>query len=1129
MNQAPVAKEGRSGFMPRLTLVVTLGGLTAAFVGLFPGQQHLIDIASERQPDNLSIAYLRLLLRARPDDPALRRSLAHSLAGVGKWREARSILGPLLGNSDEYGRLARMDALEIDASVARTLRQQGRDHGGLRIGIANQIENLRKETSDGASLSRLADISLALGLPSMAAQICEELASVDPAKRHHWLEQAATHHLASAAPALAARAYQQLAEATPDDLPAQHKYSQLAIDGYLAANQGEAALRLAARLVELNPNDDQTRMLMERVSTLAGKRPAAPAQVASTAGPVPVDVARGAGKHKVPAAGSDAAWLALTGKELASRAMTREEASEVAAIGVRRSAPKQLVDFLSSYARGFPLRRDQWEALAAAQEQLGDLDGAIASLQSMSPALVSPAESARLQSELLVRAQRPEDGWSVLGAARAVSTPGDIAYWQVYGDLAWERGARADALLAYQAVWAGGSSNARALERLIDLYNGRAEPTQAIAVGRQAYERLRDPRWLLLAMDAASQASRWDDLRQLTDMAQRDQAKFADSEMYWLLEAHIARHDKEKARARTAYRRALALNPTSVPTRVQSLWFEIDDGDKQQLSDDLIKWRSDAQTRPLFWAPYAVALLRLDQTDESVYWFEKAVAGEQQDYLWQVGYLDKLAEAGHEDVASRLRVKVLPRLRSALGATDSSSRNSDKALLLAYASLARKVEGAAAGDEALQDVLARGYRHADVYALLVSSSLGQKKFEAARHWLQEAEAGNHTLPAYQSLAVALEQGDRQAVERLWSRRQADLSSSDQVTALRRLGRNALALAVVEQHLLEPGGESSELLRQHREQLRVLLARHIEAGYESRKLSDLAIRRSQAAASLPLQSGRATVRVAHNVLKPDGGGALRASESLKENDVSILAEVSVGDAPLRLTLGRNQRDEHSLTYGRIELTHALSKRLAMRFDVSANGLTEETSALRAFGSKDKVAIGLSGNITDSAYAGAEIAGQRFRTRARERLGQGYRLVGEVGTTLKAAPAWQVRVSGSTERNSVADRTPSSLASSLTVPSQAVESILSPRFSTLGVGAAMRFGASEDVERRPHGLLDGWVGRQWPANEAAYSVRAGAALPVSGAGRLSLDAYYTNVQGGSGSKPNRGVSLLYRHSF
>ncbi|MEO5659256.1 MAG: tetratricopeptide repeat protein [Polaromonas sp.] len=1197
MTRKPVTADKYSRLVRPLTFLVALLGLIAAFIGLFPSQQRLSALSRQRESDALSIAYLQLLLRTHPDDDALRRAVAHNLASAGKWDQARSILHPLLGQANESGQRMRMDALEIEFLLLQTLPKDSPERTVVMGNIVRLIESLRREIMGRDTMVRLAEISLAMTLPNLSAQIYYQLAAIDPDKRQSWLELAATHYLGSNAPDRAARVYEEAALNAVNDLPSYRKYTLLALDAYLSANFGAlalllveasasrldndpefmrravavalaqndvaasqrlgrqlvtvlpddaavlsqqielelavkdlpAALVLASRLVKLDPIHFENRIRLARIAEWAGKQDIALEQWTLLARGAPASEAMDNALRLALARQNDGLWLELATQVVQKRPLKPQESASLAAIQMRHTASKQLIAFLNEYRKRHALQLDQWATLANALEQQGDLPAALAAWQEMSPQLISPAESARRQAELLLRVKRPGDAWAVLMNARTHATPSDTAYWQAFGDLAWDHELKSEALLAYRTVWEAGSFNVRAMERLIQLYNASAEPKHAIAVGTQAYQRLAEARWLLLAMDAASQASLWDELRDLSRLAQHDEGKFSKSEMYWLLEAQIASHDQHKPRARTAYYRALALNPVSVPTRVQLLWFEIDGGNNQQLDDYLRQWQTDAQADPAYWAAYAIALLQLKKANESLVWFDRQAHAKPDDDLWSLSYAQALEQAGQTDAAQRLRGRLLPRLTAKLASTDRTPKPSDKRLLLAYALISREFEGAAAGDQVLQQMLKRGYNDADVYELLVASSLSQEKFDKAHYWLLRAEVAHHKLPAYQLLAVALENNDRPALEQILLLRKKELSSADQVTALRRLGRNKLALSLTERSLLEADAESSERLRQHRDQLRVQLSRRIEAGYEARNLTDLKIKRSEVGVSFPFDSGRATVRLAHNGLRSDSD-TLKRIDGLNENDLSLLAEVTFGNDPLRFTLGRNQRADKSLTYGRFELTHALNKRLNARLDVSVNSLTEETSALRAIGSKDKVALGLSGNPTDLTYARLELAGQRFNTRTGDRLGKGYRLEGEIGATLsRNTPTLEMRLSGSSERNRLADRLPASLTSSVLSPSQSVESVLPPRFSTLGVGATYRYGPTDGVEHRPQGVLDGWVGRQWPANELAYSVRAGMTLPVLSAGQVRLEGFYTNVQGGLSAQANRGVSVLYRQEF
>ena len=767
---------------------------------------------------------------------------------------------------------------------------------------------------------------------------------------------------------------------------------------------------------------------------------------------------------------------------------------------------------------GLPLGTLQSQALAQ-------------TLHAINSGVTSTVESARREAEILLQAQKYLAAMEVMRGSRANATPADTAYWQLFGDLAWDHGSKPEAILAYRVIWEAGSSNARAMERLIQHFNLTRQPQLAIEVGKKGYQQLGDVRWLLLAMDAASQASLWDELRGLSRQAQTDGdgEKFKSSEMFWLLQAHIANHDGDKLRARTAYDNALALNPASAMSRIQILWFEINGGDKRLLGNRLSQWQAEALADPNYWAAYAVAMVQLRRVDESLVWFDKLMREKPYDFHWQLSYVSVLSPAGRPEEAQRLRRDIWRRMTSKPFAVDGMSKADSKALMLAYAAMLRDFDSAAASDKVLRDTLALGYADEDVYEQLVSSSLSQKNFDAAQQWVLRAQADQQTLPAYQLLAVALARKDLQAIDQLLSQRGKDLSAPDRITALRRLGRDELAFSLTEKSLLDADDNTTELLRQHQHQLRAQLARHIEVSYEVRNISYLNITRKEVVASFPFPQGRATLRMAHNALRSDSN-TLVVSGLQSENDISLRAELSTHDDPVRLTIGSNQRADKSMTYGRIEWAHAITARLNLRLDLALNGLPEETSALRVIASKDKVSAGLSANLTDTTYARVEFAKQHFKIRNGDSLGRGYRAEGEIGTTIfKNIPGWQVRISGSSEKNQLAAVLPASLSGPVLSPSQTIENVLAPRFSTLGAGTTVRFGESDIGRRRPYGLIDVWVGRQWPANVIAYSLRSALSVPLPRDGQIRAEAFYTNAQSGQTAVANRGVTVWYRKEF
>ena len=687
------------------------------------------------------------------------------------------------------------------------------------------------------------------------------------------------------------------------------------------------------------------------------------------------------------------------------------------------------------------------------------------------------------------------------------------------------------ALAATRAEWDAGSTDVTTAERLIELLKSNGQASLAIVVGEQAYQRLKDARWLILSMDTAIGASMPEELRRLLAVARLNEDKFLNLETYWLFHAYLAGLDQNRPLARSAHARALAINPSSVSTRKQILWFEIDGNELESLALHLEQWKRDAESIPAFWTPYAVGLVKVNKPDESIAWYERQITVKPDDILWQVSYVYVLSEAGRPGEAQKLRRGILQRLKNNPEAIVKLSVPDRRSLMLAHAAMARDFESEPAANSVLQEMVVRGYRDGDVYSQLAASSIAMGDTANAYKWLSRAESEGLTLPAYQLLGVALARNDRAQIAEVLQKRGHELSVTDHVAALRRVGRTVEALALVDISLAGSSKEMVDQLRQQRYEILSERTRRIEVRHESRNIGELDIARTEVDGSLPAPWGRTTFRVARNELRSESESP-NLNLSLDETDFSVTTDFVLAGDPFKVTLGNNQRSDVSFTYGSAEWIHPLTKNFRARIEGVVNTLTEESSAMRAVGKKDKLSFGISGNPSPMTNARFELAGQRFHTRKGDALGSGVHVEGELGATLlQGSPLWQVRLSGSADQNHLAENLPPGLAGTVLSSFSTVESLIPKRFSTLGTGSTLRFGKSEGPERGSNGFIDVWAGRQWPAKEIAYSLRAAVALPVRAGGEFRLEAYYSNVQNGvSGTgKSNQGVAVGYRHEF
>jgi tetratricopeptide (TPR) repeat protein len=239
--------------------------VAASLALLFPG----LDFGHPRflaHPDELSIAYLDQVLRQRPEDRSARLLLARQELALGKWSEADAHLRRLVeGKEDAITRRARLVLVELERAQVDALPVADPARAPRKASALRQVRRVATAPLEGADLSRIAEVALALESPADAAAIYERLASEQPTRRREWALLAGRWYRAagrlpeSAAAYLAASAAAGPSDDGPGDTVA-------ALDVLRAADRGADALPVAGRALERWPAD---RRLLDRGVTVA--------------------------------------------------------------------------------------------------------------------------------------------------------------------------------------------------------------------------------------------------------------------------------------------------------------------------------------------------------------------------------------------------------------------------------------------------------------------------------------------------------------------------------------------------------------------------------------------------------------------------------------------------------------------------------------------------------------------------------------------------------------------------------------------------------------------------------------------------------------------------------------------
>ncbi len=228
----------------------------------------------------------------------------------------------------------------------------------------------------------------------------------------------------------------------------------------------------------------------------------------------------------------------------------------------------------------------------------------------------------------------------------------------------------------------------------------------------------------------------------------------------------------------------------------------------------------------------------------------------------------------------------------------------------------RSATGSSAADLPVPD---RG-QHLDenLVELRVAGALENDNFEAAQSWMEAAGPQCHQLPAWERLSLALSANDVSQIEAILANEGEFLAPADRVQALRKLGRDQEALAVVQDAEAQPGAQEQRVaLEAHAKDLGRSFSQSAEARWSTRTLGELHILSEQAGygsaqIQLPLLGpSRTNARFIHNDLS--GNIADTSVQRLSDKyDAVVPLESQLGPQhEWRLLAGSNVREGGNL--------------------------------------------------------------------------------------------------------------------------------------------------------------------------------------------------------------------------
>ena len=188
-------------------LLFFAAGVVALIAAVFPTRSEYASLAEVAQPDQYSLAYLKVLTRANPEDTELRLLYVRQLATLGRWDEALSVLAPAF-DAPARREDARQLRFEITLARARSLPEPSAARRAAFEDVAALIPDLLHRDVGLTQLREIAAVALAVGKPALAAEIHARIAGLLPeGERHAARSLAARWYLAAGNPVAAARYY----------------------------------------------------------------------------------------------------------------------------------------------------------------------------------------------------------------------------------------------------------------------------------------------------------------------------------------------------------------------------------------------------------------------------------------------------------------------------------------------------------------------------------------------------------------------------------------------------------------------------------------------------------------------------------------------------------------------------------------------------------------------------------------------------------------------------------------------------------------------------------------------------------------------------------------------------------
>lgn len=673
----------------------------------------------------------------------------------------------------------------------------------------------------------------------------------------------------------------------------------------------------------------------------------------------------------------------------------------------RLGKPQQAIALLQS----LPQRPAQQEALADLYERTGDDAQALQQWEQLfqDPQTIT-ASRAMKAAVLALRLGQGQKGlaWLQAGSRQLPTDPSSAAnLLRLRAELADRHNAVDDAINAYRALLSNPSATVEDYDAFIDLLHQQGQQREAASVARTAWETHHQPRHFIQALQLYGQIQDWTAATPLVESITSTDANpqvlqqlRSDPQYYTSIGSYYQGVQKSDA-ARTIYRDGLKAFPEHPEMRQSLLWLAIETNNTADLQQLLhtheATWKQDPSLHNALAAAYQTLSLPAVALQ---HYLTPHLQANQNDFLWLMGYADALEQNQQEEQAWTLRRQLVQQEWEARSAAGTPTRlqleqwlqatGDDAVRRLARYRLTAAQRPGDASMTTLREVLrldrqGQQQRSAAATETLLSWYQERGEYHAVRGYLWElyARQRGQNLPLWAEISNALSNDDRAYAGQLLERHEDALPRYDRINAAVLVGdvRRAQSDAF-EAQTWQPDDDP---LNQQLVDTLLSFSDHAGVRHASRRLNELSEEQTTAHLHWAINPRWSMDWQAHRTQRRSNNASLLAGPP-DERGLDAYLRWKNANSSAFLRAGRRESLD---TYHPLQLQweQRIDNRMQLRIEAGHELPTEETTALRLGGMKDRVGLNLTYQPTRMDSITLEHVRDRFHLQTGAAIGRG----------------------------------------------------------------------------------------------------------------------------------------------